>query len=202
MGSKRKDPNRHLGYRKGNQEIIEFVEYRERSNKAIYPYYKVLCHNCNKVHFGFYYNISDSRSSGIVCSKCSNITNKTYNLYTATDSQININYSNYKSKCKSKNWEFNLDKNEFKNLVLNNCYYCNQKPNQFRQDRCKNKRIIDSSFLMNGIDRLDSNIGYNLQNCVTACEDCNKAKRNLSYEQFLDLIKRIYEFKIERKQDK
>ena len=36
-----------------------------------------------------------------------------------------------------------------------------------------------------------NNDGYNLENCVSCCEDCNKAKRNLSYDQFLDLIKRI-----------
>ena len=199
MKSKRKDPLRHIGYKKGNQEIIEFVEYRNRSkSNSEYPYYKVLCHNCNNIHFGFYYNISDARHSGIVCTKCSNITNKIYERFTASESQLNINYSNYKSKCKSKNWIFNLNKEEFKNLVFNNCHYCNQEPNQFRMDRCKYKRNMDSAFLMNGIDRLDSSIGYNLENCVSCCEDCNKAKRNLSYDQFLDLIKRIYEFKIKK----
>lgn len=196
MRSKRKDPLRHIGYRKNNQEIIEFIDYRIRGKKAEAPYYKVLCHNCNKYHFGFYYNIADARTSGIVCQQCNNITTKIYTLLSATDSQISINYSNYKAKCKIKKWNFELSKEEFKNLVLNNCHYCNQEPNQFRMDRAKNKRTIDTAFLMNGIDRLDSNIGYNINNVVSCCEDCNKAKRNLSYEQFLELIKRIYNFKI------
>lgn len=192
MRSKRKDPNDLIGLKKLNQEIIEFVKYNIKSKRV----YKVKCNFCEHEYNSTIENFRDVRKSGQCCIKCSNTQNKEYERLTATDAQININFSNYKSKCKFKNWEFNLDKSEFKNFVLDNCYYCNQKPNQFRQDRCKGERIIDSSFLMNGIDRLDSNIGYNIDNCVSCCEDCNKAKRNLSYEQFLDLIKRIYEFKI------
>ena len=64
----------------------------------------------------------------ILCKKCSNITNKIYEKFTASESQLNINYSNYKSKCKSKNWIFNLKKKKIKNLVFNNCHYRNQEP--------------------------------------------------------------------------
>ena len=31
-------------------------------------------------------------------------------------------------RSKSKNWIFNLNKEEFENLVFNNCHYCNQEP--------------------------------------------------------------------------
>lgn len=44
-----------------------------------------------------------------------------------------------------------------------------------------------------GIDRIDSDEGYFINNCVTCCAKCNFAKRNLSVDVFLDLIKRIYE---------
>ena len=39
-----------------------------------------------------------------------------------------ISFSNYKSRAKSKNWEFSLTKEEFSGLSLSNCHYCNQEP--------------------------------------------------------------------------
>ena len=41
---------------------------------------------------------------------------------------ITISFSNYKSRAKSKNWEFSLTKEEFSGLSLSNCHYCNQEP--------------------------------------------------------------------------
>lgn len=49
--------------------------------------------------------------------------------------------------------------------------------------------------MLNGIDRLDSNIGYNIENCVTCCKQCNIMKNVWSEKDFLNKIKEIYEFK-------
>lgn len=192
MRSKRKNPEDLIGLRKLNQEVIKFLEYNTNSRRV----YQIRCNYCNNIYNSTIENFRDVRASGQSCTKCSNIQNREYKLLNATDSQIGINFSNYKSRSKIKKWNFNLTREQFKDLVLKNCYYCNQEPNQFRQDRCKNKRARDSAFLMNGIDRLDSSIGYEIDNCVPCCEDCNKAKRNLSEYQFLELIKRIYEYRI------
>ena len=48
---------------------------------------------------------------------------KDYSSYLLT-----ISFSNYKSRAKSKNWEFSLTKEEFSGLSLSNCHYCNQEP--------------------------------------------------------------------------
>jgi len=45
---------------------------------------------------------------------------------------------------------------------------------------------------INGIDRVDSSIGYEMKNCVTACADCNKLKSNRPLGEFLELVRRIY----------
>jgi hypothetical protein len=45
--------------------------------------------------------------------------------------------------------------------------------------------------VLNGIDRLDSKVGYVEENVVSCCADCNFAKQRLSKSQFLDLVKRI-----------
>jgi len=44
---------------------------------------------------------------------------------------------------------------------------------------------------VNGIDRIDSQLGYNKENCLSCCEICNKAKRDLSLTEFVKWIDRI-----------
>lgn len=183
-----KDPNILIGLKKLNQEIIQFVEYNKRNRKV----YKIRCNYCNHEYFSTIENFRDVRRSGQSCLKCSNMQNREYSKLNMSDSQTSIIYSNYKSKSKKKNWKFDLTKEEFKEIISKNCHYCNLAPNNFRIDRIKGKREIDCAFLSNGIDRIDSNKGYTKDNVLPCCEDCNKAKRNLDYNTFINLIKSIY----------
>lgn len=198
MGTKRKNPLRHVGKTKGNQEIIEYVEYRKISQNREVPFYKIKCHNCDNVYETYYYNFSDKRREGKVCTKCSNITSRKYVRMNTLQAQISMVYSNYKSRSKIKKWEFELSKELFSSLVTSNCHYCNQSPSKVRLDRIKIKRKESTTALLNGIDRIDSNKGYVKDNVLPCCEDCNKAKRNLSYNDFLKMIKDIYKHVIAR----
>lgn len=112
------------------------------------------------------------------------------------EGKCSILHSNYRSRAKRKKIPFTFTFEEFKGMVTSNCYYCNLEPNKCRADRAKS-RMGSSRVFFNGIDRLDSDGGYTPENTVPCCEDCNKAKRNLSYSQFIELIKRIYEYRIE-----
>lgn len=188
MRKKRIDTNSRVGLIKKNQEIICFKGYNSRGRHV----YNIRCNFCNHEYNSTIENFRDPKISGNCCRKCSNIQNRNYEVLNASAAQIGIVFSNYKSRSKIKNWDFTLTKEQFTNLVLKNCHYCGAKPNSFRQDRVKSKRNMDCSFLLNGLDRIDSSKGYIDGNIVTCCEDCNKAKRNLSYEQFLKLIKDIY----------
>lgn len=191
MAKKRVDPNINVGRIKLNQEVLSFKEYNTKGRSV----YKIKCNFCNNEYESTIDVFRDARKSGSCCRKCQNSQHKIYESMTVPESQLSLNYSNYRSKAKMKKWEFNLTKEEFKTLVTSNCHYCGLEPNQFRTDRIKSIREGDSSFLMNGIDRVDSSLGYTTSNTLPCCEDCNKAKRNLSYNQFLDLIKKIYEYK-------
>jgi hypothetical protein len=42
-----------------------------------------------------------------------------------------------------------------------------------------------------GIDRINSEKGYTPENCTSCCEDCNRAKGTLSYEEFKNFILRV-----------
>jgi hypothetical protein len=46
--------------------------------------------------------------------------------------------------------------------------------------------------LSNGIDRVVPDKGYVYDNCVPCCKYCNRAKSDLTTEQFKNLIIKIY----------
>ena len=110
------------------------------------------------------------------------------------DRNIGIVFSNYRSKARTKKWDFDLTQPEFKILVTTNCYYCGLEPNNFREGAAKRAGI--STMYLSGVDRIDSSKGYTKENVRSCCQDCNLAKRSLTEKQFFDLIKRIYNHRI------
>lgn len=44
---------------------------------------------------------------------------------------------------------------------------------------------------INGIDRMDNDLGYTPSNCVPCCKRCNYAKHTLGYIEFIDLCRTI-----------
>lgn len=84
----------------------------------------------------------------------------------------------------------------FKELTQMNCHYCNTKPsnvsNAFKNDKRSNiESILNGDFIYNGLDRIDSSKKHDFDNVVPCCYYCNFAKNDLSYEEFLNNIKKI-----------
>lgn len=82
----------------------------------------------------------------------------------------------YRNDCKRDNRVFALPRELFDDLITDVCFYCGIQPNP-----------------VNGIDRVDSSIGYVEDNVVTACRYCNRAKSDQSMEEFISRCKRIVE---------
>lgn len=97
--------------------------------------------------------------------------------------ELNV-YNEYLSKAKKKNLEFSLTLEIFKRYIFQNCYYCNEKPSRI----CRHHIEIP----INGIDRLNSELGYIIDNCVTCCTMCNRMKNIYSKVDFLNQIEKIY----------
>jgi hypothetical protein len=93
----------------------------------------------------------------------------------------------YKGQAKKGNREFSLSNDEFKELILADCFYCGKKPSQVKPGK-KNGIVI-----YNGIDRIDNFKGYVKGNVVTCCRQCNIAKRDQTVKEFRAWIKAIYE---------
>lgn len=81
---------------------------------------------------------------------------------------------------------------KFIELSKSACHYCGMHGSNKIIDDIKNNN--GNFLLFNGLDRLDSNLGYTLNNTVSCCKYCNVAKNTQTKQEFLDFIKRIYEF--------
>ena len=104
-------------------------------------------------------------------------------------------YRGYQDNAKNRKHLFNLSFDEFNELISKNCFYCNSEPSipdskEYQEYKIKNQTDLK----INGIDRIDSNIGYQLDNCVSCCSICNLMKNNLIQKDFLKHIEKIYYF--------
>lgn len=81
---------------------------------------------------------------------------------------------NYKFGAQARRLNFDLSDTEFLALVKSPCHYCGEI-----------KRI-------NGVDRIDSNLGYSTANCVPCCPQCNRAKSSYSLIDFKAWIMKVY----------
>lgn len=86
-----------------------------------------------------------------------------------------LKLSRYKKGARIRNLSFDLEKEEFDKLIQEKCYYCGEK----------------EDLLLNGIDRVDSCVGYKENNCVSCCRYCNYLKNKLSLDDFFGKIKHI-----------
>lgn len=85
----------------------------------------------------------------------------------------NKKYSSYIKRAKDKQFQFEFTKDEFVSIINSPCVYC-------------------GITKLNGLDRIDSNMGYTKANVQPCCGECNMAKYTMTHEQYINFIKRVY----------
>jgi len=203
MGKRKINHSEFIGLRVGKVVVSEFSHVVRVKERDFY-YYNFIC-DCGNTGVGGKHTLAHAikASKNVYCCEICRKDKlrdwaKTARIQKYDDpieGKCAIVFSNYRSKCKSKNWAFELTFEDFKSLVTSDCHYCGMKPNKCRQERVESRKGI-SRIYFNGIDRKDSGKGYIHGNCLPCCEDCNKAKRSLSYEMFLSLIEKIYKHRV------
>lgn len=108
------------------------------------------------------------------------------------ESAFNSVYSSYKSGARKRELDFKLTKEEFKELISDNCSVCGVEPDK----TYKARQYTNGEYKYNGIDRVDNNIGYIKENCVTMCTPCNFGKHSLSQEKFMNWIERLVRYQL------
>lgn len=87
-----------------------------------------------------------------------------------------VYYNKYTINASRRNLEFTLSLEKFTTLVESPCYYC------------KYMNELEA----NGVDRIDSSIGYIDSNVVPACETCNMMKGSHAISDFAKHIVNLY----------
>jgi len=103
-------------------------------------------------------------------------------------SAFNSLYQEYKYTAKKYNRTWNITKELFKRLTSKPCFYCGNPPSQ---KRLLYKKRYNGIYLFNGLDRVDNTKGYTPDNVVPCCIVCNRAKRDMSQDDFFFWIQRI-----------
>lgn len=111
----------------------------------------------------------------------------------------------YQWQAENKGREYRLTDEEMYALMIQNCHYCGIEPsNRFSPYLSKNGEIHGGvsfhraqkvQMMYNGIDRKDNDIGYVVGNCVPCCIKCNRAKREIGYDEFIKWLDNLAKFR-------
>lgn len=119
--------------------------------------------------------------------KETNVSNSRYSRHKLIQpaSGFNAIYAAYKRNARNRNLIFSLTQEEARLLMVQPCFYCASLPNNIYKGH-------SVPFIYSGIDRVDNNKGYFLDNCVSCCSMCNHAKKNHTQEEFFSWVSKVY----------
>jgi hypothetical protein len=165
----------------GKLTVVEFVKTNKQTS-----FWKCICECGNEIT-----TRGNTLRSGQVksCGKCLiEIINK--------ESVFKRRWRSIKSGAKLRNLPVAITYEEFKNVAIKNCYYCDSLPDlswvdSRRLDESGKKIRVYAN--VNGLDRLNSNFGYLGYNIVSCCATCNSMKSDLTLETFYRKVTEIYE---------
>ena len=104
------------------------------------------------------------------------------------EAAFNQLFRNMKRNAKRRGYVWELTKKEVRRLTKQDCFYCGREPSQI-----SSAPTYNGSYVYNGIDRFDSDLGYVCTNVVPCCWDCNKRKGTRNGNELLAWIKTVYE---------
>ena len=103
------------------------------------------------------------------------------------NTKYNDLYGRYKRGAKQRNIPFNLTIDEVKRIIHQPCYYCGT----IESNTIFAKKKQGYEIKYNGIDRVDNNKGYEIENVVPCCQTCNFAKHTMTQDEFYNWIQRV-----------
>ncbi len=162
--------------------MLTVLEY---SHTKVHRYWKVKC-ECGNIKTVSSNNLKRGRTKSCGCLIITQGRPRVpdYNYH------LNSLYSKYHwESAESRKLIFDLTLKQFEQLTSDNCFYCGISP--YRQHKSK---AHAGFYLYNGIDRVNNTIGYILENCVSCCLTCNRAKHAQTQEEFSQWLKRLMDY--------
>ena len=97
--------------------------------------------------------------------------------------------NNYRFHARKRNLTWDISNETFFGVVEQPCVYCGQ-----QGGNCYNPpkdKPWQQPYKYTGLDRIDSNTGYVVENIQPCCILCNRSKTDMSEDSFFEWIKRI-----------
>ena len=167
------------GDKYGRLTVVSYTDRPEKKGE-----YKCVC-ECGEITYSRTWSLKSGKSKSCGCLMRENLSKRTKlpdNL-----GPIKEIYRNYKSAAERRNYKFEISIDEFKKLIESKCYYCGEKESMNPYGFHKNW-----DFRYNGIDRINNDYGYTINNVVPCCKICNNSKSTLTTDQFKQWIIKIY----------
>lgn len=131
-----------------------------------------------------------------LCRRCSNIRTLPIRIAKHTlpgnEAAENKKVNSYRYAAKARGIEWLLSKMEALDIMSKNCFYCGSGPCMVARNYYHNGELGESIFICSGIDRIDNDGSYSVENCVPCCTSCNKAKLDKTTGEFIAWIKRVH----------
>lgn len=127
----------------------------------------VWCSTCKKYLPSSEFRKNSLRKSGFgsSCKECER----------KRENSVSGRYKSYRRNARQRGIRFDITKDEFIVLISGKCHYCGTHGSPYV-----------------GIDRVNNEEGYLIQNCVPCCEWCNKIKMAHTESDMIEHIKKIY----------
>lgn len=173
------------------------VRYYEKDNASKY-YWECIC-DCGKIHHTSGHALRQGRTKSCGCETGRNKKQDREgvvikNLYTHT----------IKKRSRKLGFDTYIDYDYFKEIIFKPCFYCGIEHSKVVEDIRYEKGvkipITDTVFYCNGIDRIDSDIGYIEDNVKPCCTLCNRAKHTMKVDEFISWVKKLYSINIEKRE--
>lgn len=99
-------------------------------------------------------------------------------------------YRNYRNAAIYRGYSFELTEEQFSRLTQADCFYCGRKPTQVlsAKNGMKQGYSLNGDYTHNGIDRMDNDQGYTLENSIACCKISNRAKQAMDMDDFIAWI--------------
>jgi hypothetical protein len=158
---------------KNSQRYANKEKYKKKNsdpNKVWDPEYLKTCCTCKKTQKAEEHHskkLAEKDGYRNDCKACKAKINQT----------PRIKHSALKADSKKRGYEWTLKEQDTSGLLLSDCYYCG-KPSQ-------------EGIKIHGLDRVENDRGYHLDNVVPCCYDCNIAKATQTQEDFIEMCKRV-----------
>lgn len=157
--------------------VVQPKHKKKLSSGRIRTFWKCLC-DCGKITWGQVNMLQNGHKRSCGC------------LWDSTlpkgEADLRAKFRAYQAGAKKRGYRFELTMSEFEAIAKCPCHYCDAKP-----PNTKTRECFNGSSKTNGIDRQINTEGYVLGNCLPCCARCNKAKGDMTYEEFVSMCRKV-----------